>query len=161
MIRTIRSSIYPAAMALLPERMNTAEALAMALTIGQQESRFTYRAQIGGPARGFYQFEEAGVRGVLAHRASRDHAANACKALCYPDPGVPRVMAAIEHNDTLATIFARLLLWTHPKPLPARGDVDGAWRYYLDTWRPGKPKPATWPDFHARAWRLVDDPDAV
>ncbi len=36
-------------------------------------------------------------------------------------------------------VFARLLLWTDAKPLPAIGDEQGAWDYYLRNWRPGKP----------------------
>ena len=40
---------------------------------------------------------------------------------------------------------------TDPKRLPAVDDVDGAWGLYLRTWRPGKPKPDTWPGFHTQA----------
>lgn len=51
---------------LLPAKMDTPKARVMMLAIGMQESRFEHRKQIGGPARGFFQFEEAGgVRGVL------------------------------------------------------------------------------------------------
>ena len=46
------------AMALLPARMDTPEADCMLLAIGLQESRFVHRRQIGGPARGFWQFEK-------------------------------------------------------------------------------------------------------
>ena len=47
------------------------------------------------------------------------------------------VHAALEHDDVLAAAFARLLLWTDPKSLPALNDADGAWQLYLRTWRPG------------------------
>ncbi len=35
------------------------------LAIAGQESAWKYRAQVGGPARGFWQFEVTGVDGVL------------------------------------------------------------------------------------------------
>ena len=45
---------------LLPPKFDTPEARVMMLAIGMQESRFLHRKQIGGPARGFFQFEEGG-----------------------------------------------------------------------------------------------------
>ncbi len=74
------------AMALLPARMDTSEARCMLLAIGLQESRFVHRRQIGGPARGFWQFERGtpasrgGVWGVFLHAASRDWLAELCRA---------------------------------------------------------------------------------
>lgn len=37
----------------------------------------------------------------------------------------------------LAAGLARLLLWSDPGRLPSEDDVEGAWRLYLKTWRPG------------------------
>lgn len=130
---------------------DTTEARVMLLAIGLQESRFEYRRQIGGPARGFWQFERGGgVVGVLTHSVSKQRASVLCAARgISATPSA--VYDALEHDDVLAAGFARLLLLTDPNPLPGVGDVDGAWTYYLRNWRPGKPHPKTWPALYARA----------
>lgn len=155
MIDLIRDHTIPLAMSLLPERMDSPEARRMVLAIGLQESRFKHRIQITkatkvtlglirGPARGFWQFERAGgVRGVLRHPASRYVASGACQTLAYP-PEEHRVWGALADNDVLACIFARLLLFTLPQPLPEIGDVEGAWTQYIQAWRPGKPHRGSW-----------------
>lgn len=147
----IRASVIPAAMKLLPARLDSFEARVHMVAIGLQESRFAHRLQAGGgPARGFWQFESGGgVRGVLSHAATKPLIEPVLKVLQYKPH---ECYYAIEHNDTLAAVFARLLLFSHPKPLP-EGSED-AWRYYLDTWRPGKPHPETWAAFYAQAWAL-------
>lgn len=157
MISYIHDFIVPAAYALLPEDMRTPAATAMLLSIGLQESRFVHRRQVRGPARSFFQFERAGVRGVLTHPASQPHAHWALLSLSYPTSAwtAGACHAAIEHNDILATVFARLLLWTLPDPLPLRADADGAWQQYLDAWRPGKPRADAWPANYAAAWEQV------
>ncbi|WP_238888693.1 hypothetical protein [Achromobacter insuavis] len=151
----VERAIEPA-LALLPARMDTPVARVMLLAIGLQESRFEHRRQIGGPARGFWQFEKGsrasrgGVWGVYLHPASKDRLAVLCKArsvACDPDA----IYAALEYDDVLAAGVARLLLWTDPKVLPAIGDADAAWALYLRTWRPGKPKPDSWPDLYRQA----------
>lgn len=151
----VERAIEPA-LALLPARMDTPAARVMLLAIGLQESRFVHRHQIGGPARGFWQFEKGsrasrgGVWGVYLHPASKDHLAALCKArsvACDPDA----IYAALEYDDVLAAGVARLLLWTDPKSLPAVGDVDAGWALYLRTWRPGKPHPQTWLDLYRQA----------
>lgn len=147
--------VFPAAFAMLPGVMDTPAARAMLLAIGLQESRFKYRAQIGGPARGFWQFEQlGGVKGVLEHPQTTIHLLHVCDELRY-QPKVPVCYAAIEHNDVLACCFARLLLWTLPGLLAGRSEVDRGWRQYLTGWKPGKPHPDTWHGCFDRAWRLV------
>src|SRR5690606_12018619 len=61
-------TLIEAGLALLPEPDSSREARAMLLAIALQESRFMHRRQIGGPARGYWQFEVGGVRGVMTHR---------------------------------------------------------------------------------------------
>jgi hypothetical protein len=139
------------ALALLPARMDTPAARVMLLAIGLQESRFLHRRQIGGPARGFWQFElGGGVRGVLKHVASRELAQKVCR-----DRNViateSAVYEALDDDDVLACCFARLLLWTDPKALPAVGEVDDSWALYLRTWRPGKPHRHTWSGLYLTA----------
>jgi hypothetical protein len=144
-----------AALKILPAGMDSPEARLMMFAIGLQESRFQHRRQIGGPARGFWQFEQGGgVAGVLRHPASKAHALAVCK-LRNVDADAATVYRALEHDDVLAACFARLLLWTDPAPLPALHDVWGSWDYYLRTWRPGKPHKHTWPSMHESAYKLV------
>jgi len=123
----------------LPEIMRSEPAQVLLLAIGLQESRFIYRKQINGPARGLWQFEHNGVIGVFNHLNSRDHALK----LCGTD-NTRTVHRRLERDDILACQLARLLLWTDPTPLPAIGQAQAAWHYYLRGWRPGKPHFHTW-----------------
>lgn len=153
----------PAAYALLPVEMGSSEASALLLAIGLQESRFLARRQVQqGPARGFWQFERGGIAGVLRHPLTADHAKAALRALRYGDVAAAnatrKIIAChtiVEHSDTLACVFARLLLWTLPAALPGRQEPQRAWQQYLDAWRPGKPHAATWEAFYAEAWDRV------
>ena len=155
MLDTIRASAIAPALALLPARMTSPAAEAMLLAIGLQESRLTHRRQIGGPARGLWQFERGGgVRGVLLHQSSRDMARHVCEARGV-EPTERAVYDRLEHDDVLAAAFARLLLWTDPLPLPVLGHVDAAWNLYARTWRPGKPHPHTWPRLYQQALDAV------
>lgn len=150
------------ALALLPGPMSTPEARAMLYAIGLQESRFEHRRQLvgsppkpTGPAKGLWQFERGGgCKGVVTHDASRYWMHRVCTR-----QGVPFNATALwnqlEHDDGLAAVAARLLLFTDPKKLPALDDAKGAWNLYIRTWNPGKPKRKTWDDFHAQALLTV------
>jgi hypothetical protein len=151
----IAAIVIPAALKLLPAKMDSLEARAMLIAIGLQESRFLHRGQIGGPARGYWQFEQGGgVKGVLTHAASSPHARDILMTLGYNE-AVQTSYAALENNDILACTYARLLLWTHPKALPQRWQTDYAWQQYLSTWRPGKPHRDTWDGFFDDAWAML------
>lgn len=148
----IRRYVIPAAFSLLPSAMVSEQAVPMLMAIGWQESRFAYRRQVNGPARGFWQFEAGGgVVGVLGHRDTKEPARRALVLLAYPHEPTPHgVHTAIEHNDVLACVLARLLLWTVPGDLPRQHEPDEAWRQYLSAWRPGKPHETTW----AQSWQV-------
>lgn len=155
----ISTAIAPG-LVLLPAEMDTPEARVMLLSIGLQESRFTARQQVGGPARGFWQFEQGtqksrgGVWGLYLHPASRYWMSMLCAARGVAfDPA--SIYDALDNDDMLAAGVARLGLFTDPQRLPATGDVAGAWSLYLRVWRPGKPKPDTWPALHAQAVAAV------
>lgn len=138
----------------LDPKYNSRQAHIMLLAMALQESRLKHRRQIRGPARGFWQFEAGGgVAGVLRHSASRTDAVRACNALSVA-PEVLDVYTAIEHNDQLACIFARLLLWTLPSALPTTAHE--GWEQYLDAWRPGKPHQRTWANCWATAFAAVN-----
>lgn len=155
LLRSVLAGPMATAYTLLPARMNTPTANALLLAIGLQESRLTHRRQIGGPARGLWQFEQGGgVRGVLNHAASAKLAGRVCLARKV-DTTPSAVYAELEHDDVLAAAFARLLLWTDPKPLPALGDVDASWALYERTWRPGKPHRKTWDALYAQALEVL------
>lgn len=137
----------------LPEAMLSDEAVTMLLSIGHQESGWKHRRQVRGPARGWWQFEQGGgVAGVLRHHSTRDTAARVCGELGYK-PESHEVYDALADNDLLAVCFARLLLWTLPKPLPDLGDVNVAWDQYIEAWRPGKPHRDRWDKSYRLAMR--------
>lgn len=148
----LRDAIISPAMRMLPAMMDTAEARVMLHAIALQESGLAARSQANdGPAYGLWQFERGGgVVGVLTHPQSRDLAAWVCRRRNV-SPNAQEVWATLATSDVLACCFARLLLWTDPAPLPIIRDVDGAWRLYARTWRPGKPRPVAWPAFYAQA----------
>lgn len=139
------------ALSILPSSMDSKESRVMLAAIGLQESRFLHRKQIGGPARGYWQFERGGgVHGVLNHRSSKPHAIVLCHARGVK-PANQDVYQTLASDDILAAGFARLLLWTDPNPLPAIGDAAPAWDYYIRNWRPGKPHRHTWDALYAEA----------
>lgn len=148
--------VLPSALQLLPADMDTPEARAMLLSVAYQESGCVYRRQLNGPARGFWQFEVDGMRGILAHPLSKPHMADALAVLGYPvttDATVPYL--AVEDNDILATLCARLLLWTDPESMPSRDETDKGWTIYERCWRPGKPRRSDWPANCAKAWEVT------
>jgi len=148
-------------LALLPMAMDTVPARVMLLAIGLQESRFEHRYQVlngggKGPARGLWQFERGGgVKGVMTHHTTTGHAHRLCA-----ERGVAwdaaAIWAKLEFDDLLACGFARLLLYSDPKPMPPVWDVDAAWDLYAKrTWRPGKPHRDTWDGYHLQARKAL------
>ena len=140
----------------------TKESDVQMLAMGLQESRLTHRRQLvgnppqpTGPATGLWQFERGGgVRGVMRHPSSKGRAMNLCKVRGVGFDEM-LVWRALQDDDILAAGFARLLLWTDPKPLPALGNPQAAWDYYVRNWRPGKPHRATWDGFYDAAMAEV------
>jgi hypothetical protein len=149
----MRLGLEPA-LDLLPPQMDTADARAFLIAIALQESRLIHRRQIGGPARGYFQFELAGVDAVLTHHRSGDLALRLCLDLDI-GPTVPAVYQAIEFNDVVAAGFARLLIWTLPTSLPRRTEFAESYAQYLAAWNPGRPRPQTWEGNFLDAWAQV------
>lgn len=154
------AAVIEPALVILPTQMDTPEARVMLLSIGLQESRFQYRQQIGGPARGFWQCEQGtqksrgGIWGFYLHPASRYWLSVLCAARDVSfDPMA--IYGALDKDDVLAAGVARLGLFTDPKTLPATDDVTGSWNLYQRVWRPGKPRPDTWAALHAQAAAAV------
>lgn len=158
MLEHLYAYTLPAAYSLLPPAMASPEASALLLAIVLQESGALHRRQVNGPARSFAQFEATGLLGVVTHHASRTHFAEALRILRYPvdlAPSPTGLLRVVEHNDTIALVAGRLLLWTLPDALPGPDEPTEAWGQYLDAWRPGKPFPDTWAAHYRRAWGLV------
>lgn len=151
----LNSLILTSSLSLLEPRMDTPEARAMLIAIALQESGLRARRQVNGPARSLLQFERGGVQGVAHHKASAPHLAKLCDALCYT-ADIDVIHAAIEHNDLLAFGLGRLLLWTHPAPMPPQDEWMRGWELYAhDLWRPGRPRFETWERHWNTAWEAV------
>jgi hypothetical protein len=127
------------------------EAYVLTLAIGYQESRFEHRRQIGGPARGYWQFEKGGgVWNALNAAGAKPHMLAVCKWLDVPTDDTT-FFEALAWNDTLAAAATRLNLWVDPNKLPKIGAVEEAWQYYIRVWRPGAPHRNTWDSNYAKA----------
>jgi len=125
----VLEAIIRPALCALPIKLQGERAEVMLLAIGLQESRFIHRKQINDPAKGFWQFERNGVRGVLSHPASDTLALKLCSE--HAAKSAEQVHILLETQDILACQLARLLLWTDPRPLPEIGEVMSAWDYYV------------------------------
>lgn len=150
-VRDFREKILAPGLALLPARMDSPEARVLVTAICLQESGLAHRVQVGGPAHGLAQFERGGgCAGVLAHPSTYRQSRIVCASEgIHAD--ATAVYDALPFNDLLAVAFSRLLLFTDPRPLPTVGDVEGAWAYYRENWRPGAPHPDVWPGNYGRA----------
>jgi len=148
--------VISTALDILGPNFNHPKAMTMLLAIGFQESAFLHTHQIGGPAHGWWQFESGGgVLGVMTHHQTQRRA----RDIIVNRYGLPferaEIFAQIEQDQILAAIFARLLLWTDPAPIPT--EQAEAWNVYDRTWRPGKPHPERWPASWAFAMNKIED----
>lgn len=153
----------PAAMSLLPGRMDSSPSKAMLLTIGIQESGFTARQQGGtskksgeGPAKSWWQFEKSGgVQELLETPSTRAILTPICDTLGYPEWTAAALHEAMEHNDVLACVMARLLLYKDPLAMPESSESAKGWLIYTRQWRPGDAHPKTWLPNFQRAWSYI------
>ena len=140
-------------LSLLPGYMVTDQARVALMAIAGQESNWSARTQGNdGPARGYWQFEPAGVAGVATNPSTAGVLASVLATL---DLAGTSAYAAIQYNDPLACVIARLLLWSDPEALPAVGDASTCWAYYVRNWRPGKPDETRWTAAYATACSTV------
>ena len=134
---------------------DTLDARRMLLAIALQESGLAHRRQVvtggaeAGPACSYWQFEQGGgCKGVLTHYRVASTMRTLCDAFnVQPTPA--SLWEAMRYHDILATVAARLLLYTLPSKLATT--ADGGWAQYVDAWRPGKPHPEKW----ASNWELA------
>lgn len=158
MIDLIRNYVIPGALSILPSIMDKPEARAMLIAIAAQESKFQYRRQINGPARGLWQFEQIAIEELKRNPKTTHHFQNALSNLLYnPAMDIYDVWKTIENNDILACALARLNLWKYPKPLPKLGETEYAWDQYNDVWKPGKPHRPVWASNYGLGWDIKVD----
>jgi hypothetical protein len=160
--RILRRAINPS-LRLLPGEMTSDEARNLLLTIGLQESGFVTREQYGGgPARGYWQFEQGteesrgGVYGIYLHDASKGPLQHLCKRrYCAFDPVA--IYNTLAKDDVLAAGCARLLMYTDPYAVPGLDEPQAGWEMYAERcWRPGKPHPETWAGYFEQALNIID-----
>jgi hypothetical protein len=95
-----------------------------------------------------------GVAELLESADTKDIFKPICRMLLY-EPKKEVIHIAIENNDTLAAVGARLLLWRDPRTLPSPVEQTKGWQIYLDRWRPGKPHRDMWIKNFSLAWLVV------
>ncbi len=142
-LEEVMASAVRPALAWLPPKMTSGEALVEVLTIALKESLLKHRRQVtssgkeDGPAVSLWQFERGGgITGVLTHRSSSELARRFCAERGI-DASPMAVWVAMQTDDVLGAVFARLLLWTESGALPRVTDTEAAWQLYLRAWRPG------------------------
>lgn len=122
---------------LLAPRWDTIDSQALLLVIAHHESGLTHRHQINGPAVGWWQFEKGGgtkqiFSTALGRRALSDF---------HIPLDLDSAHLAVEYNDTIAFVYARLLLFSDPFAIPPYdGSKNDLFQYYDHLWRPGKPR---------------------
>jgi hypothetical protein len=160
----LHAAISPA-LSLLDAKLDSIPARAMLIAIALQESGLKARVQVldagkdwwesrPGPAHSFWQFEAGGVSAVLGNNRTRQIVDPVLAQMAYPRM-VTTVHDAVTHNDVLAAVFARALLYSAPWALPAQNAPEEGWRQYLWAWRPGKPHEGTWKANYAAGWAAV------
>jgi len=165
--RLLLHAIIEPALSLLDKSLDTPAARAMMLAIAQQESGLSARVQIldagkpwwqsrPGPAHGWWQFERGGgITAVMSNAKTKAIVDPVITQFCYPfDAAI--IHDAITHNDLLAAVFARALLYSAPWPLPGEHAPVEGWRQYLWAWRPGKPHESTWARNYRIAWEACN-----
>lgn len=132
------------------------EVLLCAIAI--QESKLKYRRQMPrGPAMSFWQIEGKTANDCVGRCTPvRDFCKGWVGVSGFSNPGSLGEYA-IRYNDAVACAIAAGILRLHPSLLPEVGDEDGAWRTYVGAWRPGKPRPNSWPDAYKQAMSVRDE----
>lgn len=156
--RQFLTEIIEPAAPLLPNH-NSPEARCFLLAAAGQESEWLRRLQEPvAYARGFWQSEKNGhVLGVLTNGATSNAIHQVLARLEIPT-SFDLVFEAVAWCDPLAYCIARLALLLDPAPLPAIGDATAAWDCYIRVWRPGVPRPSSWPERYGAANALFTVP---
>lgn len=127
-----------------PEPMQSASAALVSVATALQETGGRTRVQLpSGAGRGFWQQQQNFIADVASNPASARLYVHVCERLGVPQ--APRKLyGRLTSNDTLGAALFRLGLWCDPAPLPAVGDINGAWDLYVRVQQPGKPSRDRW-----------------
>ncbi|MFK2876912.1 hypothetical protein [Rhodanobacter hydrolyticus] len=134
--QTVLAKVIVPALALLPAQMDTPPARVLLVAFGAQETGYRTRQQQGGPAHGLWQCERPLMQLLLDNKASSAEVYALCKSRAVA-PLASDMYWALLTDDLFAAGTARLALWCNLAPLPALGNVDAAFDYYIATWGPG------------------------
>jgi hypothetical protein len=163
----IYTHTLPAALSLLPGKMDSPQARAQMMAIGLHESGFVARQQGGtkkkpgeGPAKSFWQFEKnGGVAECLTDPIIKPILLPILDLLGYPRWTAADIHEAMEHNDTVAAVMTRLLLWKDPRTMAESNEPQKGYVIYLARWRPNpdaaKRHAPEWPGHFKSAWEIV------
>lgn len=150
----LAQAIVPA-LGLLPAKMDSREARCWLLAFAWQETKLRTRKQYGnGPAHGLTQYEQGGLQCVLKNPATHLLALQLCEARGVA-PTAFDIWRALEVDDVLCFGMCRLTQWADPHPLPAIGEQDAGWAFYLRAQNPGFPRPSDWPESCAKAIEAI------
>lgn len=159
---TALTTIIRPGLAWLGKPFDSPEAACQLLAQGMHESGYRYRYQrdslgreLPTLARGYWQFELDGVRAATTHRAN-GWIGGKLADLGYGGADDRALHHAVAHSELLMLLLARAMLWWVPEALPAIGDRDGAYAYYLRAWNPGARRKDAWGRDYARACALFE-----
>lgn len=140
---TLLHEIVRPTLDLMPDKYRGARVDVMLLAIAGQESGLRQRRQLLGKmalgkGRGLWQMEPR-TAGLVYDNWTDVGLIQKKLGLRYVD--WPHWL---ESDDRAGCMLARGDLWCNPEPLPNVDDDQAAWDYYIETWRPGKPRPTDW-----------------
>lgn len=127
-------------------------------SIAGQESNWEHRVQIpSGMAHSLFQIEEATIPLIIANPASKELFTVGMDHFQIQDRSAPALfdLMADEAGDKVSVLFARLLLWCNPKPIPYEDEEQALFKYYRETWRPKHAVWARWPVVYGQAMMVV------
>jgi len=135
--QTVLAKVIVPALGLIPAQYDSPVARWLLLTYAMQESGLRTRVQVGGgPGRGLWQDEPPLMGLLLGNPASASQVRALCRSRAVA--AWPADMYyAVQTDDLFACCIARYDMWCDPRPLPALGDVDGAFADYIRDWGPG------------------------
>lgn len=129
---------------LLPSIPASKSEVALMCAIPGQESAWQdVRQGDNGIAVGLYQQQANDIADIFGNVTTSAKAVIIATTLMI-EPNAAAVYSALLGNTKLQVGFARLNLLADWRPFPAVTDQAGMFKYYLGTWRPGKPSLERW-----------------
>ncbi|CAI9119528.1 hypothetical protein [Brytella acorum] len=130
-LRDAKHGIVIPTLRLLPPEMNTPSAVNGVAGIGNVETGYRTRQQVGGPALGFWQMEPATHADCWSRFIVYRPELLRAFATIVGHAGAPSPQLMLT-NDRYACAMARVKLFRAPEPLPDADDALGWSRYWRD-----------------------------